>query len=395
METLSTNNEKKSSRILALDIARLIAMLMMVQGHTIFALLEANTIKAGQWYWQLWTFTRGLTAPVFLMVSGAVQIFANKRLQSGKLSEKTIKRRFRTCIILLCVGYLLQFPTNNLYDLFFLNEQGLFNFLKVNVLQMFSISIFLLTLLYIITRNNFTLAIASFIIGNSILILTPKVLSINWFDILPIPLASFLSMKNGSIFPIFPFTAYLFLGTFVGYLIKKQEQEKRTFYIATRVAILGLIYVLIAYFLKYLNYHSVYNNSFIFTKSTLSIWLIVIRVGLSMIAISMAAWVCYFLEKFKQNTVWKSIQDTIYLFSNRALFIYVIHLLLIYGSPITPGLRHFLAHTDVFTAVYSAFAIIFFTMLIVYIYDKTFSKEKFSQLYKYAIVALLIYMLFI
>ncbi|MBR3090375.1 MAG: DUF1624 domain-containing protein, partial [Bacteroidetes bacterium] len=91
------NKKKQSSRIPSLDIARLLAMLMMVQGHTIYCLLDTNIINSGLWYWNTWTFIRGITAPVFLMVSGAVHIFANKRNEYGKIKKETIKKRFKTC----------------------------------------------------------------------------------------------------------------------------------------------------------------------------------------------------------------------------------------------------------------------------------------------------------
>lgn len=390
------NKNKISSRIPSLDIARLIAMLMMAQGHTIYCLLDTNIINSGRWYWELWTFLRGITAPVFLMVSGAVHIFANKRDENGKIKLTTIKRRFRTCGILLFVGYLLQLPANNLFDLPFLTIENWYSLFKVNVLQMFSVSIALLTILYIITRKNSTLAIITFILGNIIIFTSPIILTIDWFNILPLPIAPFLSMKHGTIFPVFPFTAYLLFGTTIGYFIQRQPAEKRTFFIATRLFIFGILYIGIGYLYKYIvSYNGLAADSYI-RLSTISPLLTIIRVGLAALAISISAWICLFFEKLKNPKWWIKLENTIGMFSKRALFIYVIHLLIIYGcSPITHGLIYFLYRTDVFTAIYAAFFVIFTTMLIVYIYDKTFSKIKIMQFYKYFIVALLIYKLFI
>ncbi|MBQ6270076.1 MAG: DUF1624 domain-containing protein [Bacteroidetes bacterium] len=388
------NKKKQSSRIPSLDIARLLAMLMMVQGHTIYCLLDTNIINSGLWYWNTWTFIRGITAPVFLMVSGAVHIFANKRNEYGKIKKETIKKRFKTCGRLLIIGYLMQFPVSNLFDLPFIDINSWYAFFKVNVLQMFAASISILTILYIVTRKNSTLAIISFILGNIIIFSSPFVLTIKWFDILPIPFASFLSMEHRTIFPIFPFTAYLLIGTTVGYLVQKQPQERRTFYIATRLLIGGIFYILLSYLFKY-TFCINLNADSCLSQSPISPVLIIMRVGLAMLAISVAAWICLFFEKLKNPKWWISLENIIGMFSKRALFIYVIHLIVIYGSPISPGIRHFFYQADVFTALYCAFFVIFITMLIVYIYDKTFSKIHFMQFYKYLIVALLIYMLFI
>ena len=73
----SEQNNNQSNRLFGLDIARLFAMLMMVQGHTIYCLINQSILFSGTTFWNNWTFIRGFTAPVFLMVSGAVHIFAN------------------------------------------------------------------------------------------------------------------------------------------------------------------------------------------------------------------------------------------------------------------------------------------------------------------------------
>jgi len=110
---------------------------MMVQGHTIYCLLNDVIIGSDELFWQLWTFIRGFTAPVFLMVSGVVHIFVNKRNENGKLPLKTIRKRIMTCLILLFIGYLLQLPAQNIFYIPFLSERLLKEFLKINVLQMF------------------------------------------------------------------------------------------------------------------------------------------------------------------------------------------------------------------------------------------------------------------
>ncbi len=398
-EFLNTNEKRPGSRLPALDIARLIAMLMMVQGHTVFCLMKDNVINSTLWYWQNWTIIRGLTAPVFLMVSGAVHVFANKRDHSRKLHSTTLHKRIKICLMLLFVGYLMQFPATNLYDLPFLSNANWMALFKVNVLQMFSASILFLTFLYVITRNNKQLAISALVIANVILVLAPFSLVIDWYGILSIPLSSFLSMKNGTIFPLLPFTAYLLFGTFVGYLIQRQPSENRTFYIATRLLLIGAIYIAISYVLKFWLYHGGLNTVVSITGVNINLTNIpaslnFLRVGLAMFAISISAWLCYFFEKMKSSN-WQKFENIIGMFSKRSLFIYVIHLIIIYGSPFTPGLRHFLFHVDTMTAFYCAFFVIFATMLIVYVYEQTTKKEKFVQFYKYTIAALLIYMLFI
>jgi uncharacterized membrane protein len=377
------NKKSSGSRLFGLDVARLIAMLMMVQGHTVYCLLNPGILESGLWYWNLWTFVRGFTAPVFLMVSGAVHIFANKRDENGALPRKTLKKRIKVCFMLFVIGYLLQFPANNLYDLPFLNTETLYSFFKISVLQMFAATLILLNIIFVLTKNNKTLAIITCIIGNIMIIGSHFTLQINWFNIMPIPFASFMSMQHGTLFPLFPFAGYLLIGSSMGYLIQKVDKDKRDKFIIKNFFLIGIPYIILG---VVFNHYYEYGMLKFLGKPTISMGISLYRVGATMLFISVSTLFCKVLKRY---------EDIISMFSKRSLFIYVIHLLIIYGSPITPGLRHIFFNVEPALAFYCAIFVIFFSLLIVYIYDKSSKIEAASYLYKYIIVALLIYMLFI
>ncbi len=104
------NIKSTSNRVPSLDLARILAMLMMIAGHTFFSLVEPSQINVNSSPWNWWEFLRGATAPIFLTVSGIVQVFANNRDENGKLSTSTIKKRGRMALMLIAIGYLLVFP---------------------------------------------------------------------------------------------------------------------------------------------------------------------------------------------------------------------------------------------------------------------------------------------
>ena len=58
-------------RIQLLDFIRFMAMVLMVEGHTLEAFLRPQDIRMADFGWNAWVGLRGLTAPLFLMVSGA------------------------------------------------------------------------------------------------------------------------------------------------------------------------------------------------------------------------------------------------------------------------------------------------------------------------------------
>jgi len=369
------------SRLFGLDVARLIAMLMMVQGHTVYELLKGGVIASGDWYWTLWSFVRGFTAPVFLMVSGAVHIFANKRDENGNLPNKTVRKRIKTYLILFAVGYLMQFPANTIYDLPFISTRLWYSFFQVNVLQMFAASLIFLTVLFKVTKSNQQLGKIAFIIGNIFIFASHFSLQVNWFEYLPIPFAQFFSMEHRSIFPLLPFTGYLLIGVFLGNLLQNVPSENRNSYIIKNFILIGIPYIILGYLIDY-GYSR--GDLQIIGTAKLSMGISVYRVGVAMLMIAGAAFLSKFLLRF---------QPQISMFSQKALFIYVIHLLLIYGSPISPGLRHFFFNVDVATAFYCAFFVIFFSLFFVYLYNYSLQKSEAKQFYKYLIVAFLIFRL--
>ncbi|MFW5662812.1 MAG: heparan-alpha-glucosaminide N-acetyltransferase domain-containing protein, partial [Bacteroidota bacterium] len=115
-----TPKRLKSQRITALDLARFIAMLMMIQGHSLYAVASAQQLDTSIFPWNLWEFLRGFTAPVFLMVSGAVHVFANKREPDGYIAPARLNKRIKVSLIIMAVGYLMMFPADNIYHLPFI-----------------------------------------------------------------------------------------------------------------------------------------------------------------------------------------------------------------------------------------------------------------------------------
>ena len=72
---LNSSQVNSNSRLFVLDLARCIAMIMMIQGHTLDALTDPQLLDIHAFPWNIWNFIRGLTAPVFLIVSGDHNLF--------------------------------------------------------------------------------------------------------------------------------------------------------------------------------------------------------------------------------------------------------------------------------------------------------------------------------
>ena len=103
---MSIQPTHKGSRLFALDLARLMAMLMMMQGHTLDALVNPQLMDLGTFPWNIWQFMRGLTAPIFLIVSGTVHVFAMKRDEQGAQEKGECIGHGSSCCGVICLYFL-------------------------------------------------------------------------------------------------------------------------------------------------------------------------------------------------------------------------------------------------------------------------------------------------
>lgn len=148
----------QSNRIYFLDFSRSVAILLMLQGHFISMTLESypHYMKeielhgtSGNIWFTLWGSIRGLTAPLFFIITGTVFSFLLHRewnTNPGKYFQlNRVKKGFKRVLSLLVIGYALQL--NLKYFNYYL--AGHFNprFLAFHILQCIGMSLFLILIL--------------------------------------------------------------------------------------------------------------------------------------------------------------------------------------------------------------------------------------------------------
>ena len=208
------------SRLVLLDFLRLTAMLLMVQGHTLDSLVSPAYLDIRTFPWNIWHALRGMTAPMFLLLSGAAGVLALRRDWAGRVSNTWVLYRVAWGFGLMALGYLLVFPANRIADLRWLSPEVWRGFLQVNILQLNGLGLLLSTGLVLLTRTDRAFAQVSLALGAGLILGTPFVQAVDWFHILPEGLAAYLSQAHGSLFPLFPYGAYLFLGVGLGMTLR-------------------------------------------------------------------------------------------------------------------------------------------------------------------------------
>ncbi|MCS6966442.1 MAG: DUF1624 domain-containing protein [Candidatus Kapabacteria bacterium] len=317
-----------SERLYALDAVRIVAMLLMVQGHTLDALVSPAQLDITLPPWNIWHFVRGLTAPVFLIVSGIVYVFATHRTPEGRVPEALIWRRLRWALMLIAIGYLMTFPAQRLWHIGYVPAEQWTVFFRVHILQLIGIALLIVLLLFLLTRTQHQLGMAGLLVGAMIVCSAPVSAWVDWYQALPEPLAAYMSTDRGSLFPFVPFAAYLFLGLPLGSWLRHLPAERRLKFLRLHLLWLGLMILSIAPLL------TIWCQALLPPQANpyhANPGLILLRFGLALLLISAVAWVYRLMEHWGPLFA---------LFSRYALFVFVGHLAVLYGTPWFSSIAH-------------------------------------------------------
>jgi uncharacterized membrane protein len=374
---------KNKSRLYVLDLARFIAMVMMMQGHTLDSLVSPQQLDVTTYPWSIWHFLRGLTAPIFLLISGAVSVFAIKRQADGTVGRDVIVKRARWAMILLAIGYMMMFPANRVFDLPFVQQESWKAFFQVNILHLNGVALLGLLGLSVLTRSSESLGKISFALACGIALLTPFIHAVNWFNYLPEGIAAYLSYNHGSLFPIFPFGSYLFFGVALGAFLKGYSNEQRFDILKTKMAPVGLVFLAAGFLLTGLieimpfPAHDFHGSSPAF---------VLIRVGIVSVFLSAVALLYQYTRRF---------ENFYSFFGQKTLHIYIGHLVLLYGTPWFPSISKLYPKQLMLTdGLLIAVGVIGATLGSVYMLDRFQKKvNKGELIMKYSGFAMLAYAL--
>ena len=371
-QQLIQKHTHSGSRLYALDMARFIAMIMMIQGHTMYTMVDHQFIDVQSFPWSWWNFLRGLTAPIFLFVSGAVHVFAMKRSQNGSISKETLKKRLQWIAIIFICGYLLVFPASRLIDLPYLDTSIWRQFLQFNILQLTPFTLLFVLALSYITHSVKALGIISGISALIIFISTPYIQNIDVFAFLPETFGAMISYKHGSLFPIFPFSGFMLGGVAFGAWLHSLHQDKRSVFFNKHVFLLSILVIGIALIAMYWTNlwmpRPIHNDAMMTNPAFMFV-----RIGIILFLFGICQRFVNLFDSYKYHFVF---------FSSKSLHIYVIHLILLYGTPWFPSIgRTFQYSQSLIAGAGLAVLIILLTLGLVIAEDEI--KRRSPKSYKY------------
>lgn len=343
----NTENTKKPPRLLFIDLARSIAIILMLIGHFITLtykdygsmIHELRSVgHSGSYLFDLWVKIRGFTAPLFFTISGVVFVFLlskNYEINNNTpfWKNERIKKGLKRSILLIFCGYLLQ--VNLKYLFYFLQGNLNARMVSFHVLQCLGIGIFLLICIFFIHKKfKLNLSILYLLAGTTFFSIFPIIHNLGADSFFPknsIELIQNMIRGPNSIFPLFPWIGYVFFGGFIGSLIYKWEIQIYSNWFLFFSFLFSIIIILygrsLAFFLDLFSD----NNLAIFQDGA---W-VYGRLGEVVLLMSILI-VLVRIFKIKNSLFIKFGQNT--------LSIYIIHVIILYGAIIGYSLKDVLKH---------------------------------------------------
>jgi uncharacterized membrane protein len=317
----------KSQRVVFLDLLRALAVLMMVQGHTIDLLLAAEYRSDDYLCFRLWQFVRGMTAPIFLLTTGAVFIYL-LRLTAGPLRDNPrVAKCVRRSLLLLALGYLLRFPSSSLIGVFTVPSEYWPAFWVVDVLQLIGVALLLLLLGAFLAEKSRFNDYAVFACGGLFFFLGSIFCErIAWEAWLPAPLAAYCYSGSGSHFPLFPWAGYVMCGGVLGAYLTRAGQPPQPLSLSRRLTLAGMSLLALYYCGDWLKAAGYGSSLFLASNPDL----ILLRLGSVLLLVALIA---------RLSVRIRAVPPTLLLIGRRTLLIYVAHLVILYGSPWNSGLN--------------------------------------------------------
>ena len=298
-----------NKRYLFLDILRAIAVAEMIHGHSLDGLLDVALRDTP--FFTNWLNVRGYTAPIFLFAAGlALAIATLPRMGEYSRFSTTLWRRLQRLFFIVLLGYLMYLPYFSLRKtILSIGSPAWHSFLQTDILRCIGVS-GLIVQIWLLLKPRRVLTWV-FISSLTVLlpVLTPAVRDSSLVSGLP-DLVRYYFVDSR--FPLFYYTSYPLLGFLAGCLFVKQRRAW------PRCALLAaVLFIVVAQLLNRVGVIPALQN--FLTKGGVIILLTVV------------------LERCER--VWQKLPSLVEYFGRESLVVYVVHVIVIYGSVLNKGLN--------------------------------------------------------
>ena len=210
--------QKSRERVEWLDLFRGAAVLAMIETHVVNTFLAPGLREAAWFGWLNWC--NGLVAPAFVFIAGYAQ---GMSWRANPAKPVAFGRKAKRLLGIAALGYALHFPLTELGQHRWADALRMGT--QVDVLQCLAVA-----LIGVLCVQSASRLFAEKWRGVArLMMLLGLAVGTVWFaprsanvDIAPVPLAAFLNDHTGSLFPLFPWAAFVFCGALAGALASRR-----------------------------------------------------------------------------------------------------------------------------------------------------------------------------
>ena len=321
-------------RYIFLDMLRALAVAEMIHGHSLDGLLQ-DTLRNTAFFVN-WTHVRGYTAPVFLFAAGfAFALATLPRSHVYSQFSRALLTRLRRLFFVILLGYLMYLPFFSLRKtILSVGTSGWDNFLRVDILRCIGVSALFLQFWFLLKPPRGITWIAIGAITVALPILTPLIEQGEFVQSLPAFIKYYFVDSR---FPLFYYTSFLFAGFLMG--LSYTMRRLNWWMYSMAAAVLFLLFGLVLQW----------------SGGLAALGAFIVKCGVIILLTVM-------LER--GENIWERLPLAAQYFGKESLVVYVVHLMIIYGSVINSGLVFYWGRTLSYGEVYSFIAWLFAAMVL-------------------------------
>ena len=318
----------QAHRVIFIDLARALAVLFMLYGHTVSALLHPR-YQTGTWF-AVWQFQRGLTSSLFMLLGGFAFSIATARHWTSHVAwSPALLKRLRRFGLFVVLGYALHMPVNQIDNLPLASERQWRALLSVDVLHLVGITFILVQLLVLVARSRRVFAGLSLATALGIVLATPYFWGTDWTGRVPAWLGPYFSPAAGSLFPFFPWAGYVFMGAGLGQLYSRWGASHLGAFARWVLLVPGVVLLALAFISRVVPYPQFLSSPYGYPPREF-----VLRAGPCLLIMALIAFASRRITHLPR--VFGAV-------AQESLLIYFVHLCIVYGSVWNYGLSRFYA----------------------------------------------------
>jgi uncharacterized membrane protein len=318
-----------ATRLVYLDVLRGLAVLIMVFAHVVDSWTREADRHDFSYYAAI--FVGGLGAPLFLFLAGLAQVMsANAKARRAGDRRAGAEAMWRRGWEVFVLAWLFRLQSQ------LLGWGALRNLFKVDILNVMGVSMVVAALLWRVSASR-VVRVGVLLAATAVVsFATPIVRALAWPAALPDPLEAYIRPAGGyAAFTMFPWAGFLFAGAIVGELVDAMRTARVGLRLQVPLALAGLLGIGLGWWASLRP--SIYVASGFWTSSPTFFF---IRLGLCTTLVP-AAWAhCEFWLRNRSSGGHRvsgaGITRAVELLGRSSLFVYWIHVEMVYGVIATP-----------------------------------------------------------